>query len=60
MIILSRLCYISNKLEILGTLYSIGLVGRSGVNPYPQANEHGEKIASELREKVKQILVDGV
>lgn len=50
---------ISNKPEILGTLYSIGLVGRTGVNPNPQANERGEKIATELRKKVRQILVEG-
>ena len=47
---------ISNKPEILGTLYSIGLVGQAGVNAHPRANERGEKIADELRIKVRQIL----
>ena len=47
---------ISNKPEILGTLYSIGLVGQAGVNDHPQANERGEKIANELRLRVRQIL----
>jgi hypothetical protein len=47
---------ISNKPEILGTLYSIGLVGQAGVNDHPRANERGEKIANELRLRVRQIL----
>lgn len=48
---------ISDKPEILGTLYSIGLVGQAGINDHPQANERGKTIAKELRIKVRQILV---
>jgi predicted chitinase len=47
---------ISDKPEILGTLYSIGLTGRGGINPDPKSNERGEKIANELREKARKIL----
>ena len=47
---------ISNKPEILGTLYSIGLVGQAGVNDHPRANKRGEKIANELQPRVRQIL----
>ena len=47
---------ISNKPEIIGTLYSIGLVGQAGVNDHPRANKRGEKIANELQPRVRQIL----
>jgi hypothetical protein len=36
---------ISTRPEILGTLYSMGLTGRSGVNPNPQPNARGTQIA---------------
>lgn len=36
---------ISNMPDILGTLYSIGLTGQSGVNPDPRPNPRGTQIA---------------
>jgi len=48
---------ISDKPQILATLYSLGLVGQAGVHDNPQANERGEKIAYELRQQVKAILI---
>jgi len=39
---------ISNRPEILGTLYSIGLTGSSGVNPNPQSNERGDGIKASI------------
>lgn len=36
---------LSHRPDILGTLYSIGLEGRRGVHPNPQANARGRAIA---------------
>ncbi|MDY6994141.1 MAG: hypothetical protein SVR94_16265 [Pseudomonadota bacterium] len=47
---------ISDKPQILATLYSLGLVGQAGIHDNPQANERGEKIAYELRQQIKGIL----
>lgn len=46
---------IANRPEILGTLYSLGLHGRSGINPNPQANERGNGIAATMP-RMRQIL----
>jgi len=47
---------ISNRPEILGTLYSLGLTGRSGVHDKPNSNSRGDNIGNDLREKAKKIL----
>lgn len=36
---------LTNRPEILGTLYSMGLTGPRGLHPDPQANERGHQIA---------------
>ncbi len=46
---------ISRNYAVLGTLYSMGLTGRSGVNPNPQPNARGTQIDG-YRSRMGQIL----
>jgi hypothetical protein len=46
---------ISSNYAVLGTLYSMGLTGRSGVNPNPQPNARGTQIDG-YRSRMGQIL----
>lgn len=49
---------ISNLDDILGTLYSLGLTGASGVNDDPQPNERGTTIA-EYADALSDLLLEG-
>jgi hypothetical protein len=46
---------ISTNYAVLGTLYSMGLTGRSGINPNPQPNARGTQING-YRTRMAQIL----
>lgn len=48
---------LSRRPEILGTLYSIGLSGKDGVHPEPQANGRGQAIATAAREYLPPVRV---
>lgn len=47
---------ISNRPEIIGTLYSLGLTGEGGVHGSPKSTKRGERIGNELKNLAKKIL----
>lgn len=47
---------ISDRPEILATLYSIGLTGKAGIHANPQANTRGRRIAQTLRQQVRTMI----
>lgn len=48
---------LSRRPEVLGTLYSLGLTGRQGVNPDPQPSERGLAIAAAAAEYLPPVRV---